>query len=690
MTLRTKLILAFLGLSVVPLGLVTLFSYQSSLRAFHRAVEAESDVVAAEMGRRIEFVTADLGRRMDQLVELPARQADASAEEVPIVAARVLRTPAHVAPILGEAAAFLERLEFVPSVPDRPELPAAARARASARAPQPPRARSPRHPVPAPPPAPPAPAVAPTPAVAAVPAPEKIVVDLERVLADVRAAAAESGNPELADTLLKAIETGVTVGVKGAAIGLRAGADALAREIERKAEATRQKAAAKAALAGGSLEVPVRHGGKLVGKVNAKLDLDRMLTTALAVTRTDKGEIPFAVDARRQVYTPDPADRVRVKTLVAGASPRQPVRVGDWLVVTRQDPSGLTFGIAKPIGESLRELRRAAGRNLALGLLMIGVALIGVMPLSERMTRNLRTLNAGVERIAKGDYSARVPVRSRDEFGSLADAFNRMAHDVEAHQKLVVEQERMHRELELCRQIQSEMLPKDRLRLGLAEVRGVSIPAREVGGDFFNYFLLPGGEIALLVGDVSGKGVSAALLMAKVQALLRARLPLEPDLPQLIDIVDREIEASTPGGVYVTLFAGVLDPATKMLRFVNAGHNPQFVLRAGGGLERLASTGLPVGLYAGHGYSERSLTLADGDLLFFYTDGMVEAENEAGDMFSAERLEALLVAEHEKSVDEVLERVERAVREFRGKAEPFDDATMMALRMDVASKAALV
>jgi serine phosphatase RsbU (regulator of sigma subunit) len=510
------------------------------------------------------------------------------------------------------------------------------------------------------------------------------------VLADVRAATAGAGSPELSDTLLKVIETGVTVGVKGAAIGLRAGADALARELERKARAVQQKAAAKAALAGGSLEVPVRHGGKLVGKVNAKLDLDRVLTTALAVTRTDKGEIPFAIDARRQVYTPDPADKARVRTLVAGASPSQPVRVGDWLVVTRRDPSGLTFGIAKPVGESLRELRRTAGRNLALGLLMIGVALIGVMPLSERMTRNLRTLNAGVEQIAKGDYTARVPVRSRDEFGSLAAAFNRMAHDVEAHQKLVVEQERMRRELELCRQIQTEMLPKDRLRLGLGEVRGVSIPAREVGGDFFNYFLLPDGEIALLVGDVSGKGVSAALLMARVQALLRARLPLEHDLPQLIDIVDREIDASTPGGVYVTLFAGVLDPATKTLRFVNAGHNPQFVLRGGGGLERLASTGLPVGLYAGHGYSERSLTLADGDLLFFYTDGMVEAENEAGDMFGAERLESLLVAEHEKSVDEVLERVERAVREFRGKAEPFDDATMMALRMDVGSQAALV
>jgi len=104
-----------------------------------------------------------------------------------------------------------------------------------------------------------------------------------------------------------------------------------------------------------------------------------------------------------------------------------------------------------------------------------------------------------------------------------------MAAGLESHQKLVVEQERLHRELELCRRIQTEMLPRTRLRLGLAEIKGISIPAREVGGDFFNYFVLPDGSLALVVGDVSGKGVSAALLMANIQATLRARMPLEND-----------------------------------------------------------------------------------------------------------------------------------------------------------------
>jgi sigma-B regulation protein RsbU (phosphoserine phosphatase) len=118
-----------------------------------------------------------------------------------------------------------------------------------------------------------------------------------------------------------------------------------------------------------------------------------------------------------------------------------------------------------------------------------------------------------------------------------------------------------------------------------------------------------------------------------------------------------------------------------VLRYVNAGHNPQFLLRAAGGLEPLSSTGMPIALYAGHGYREMRVALAPGDLLFFYTDGLVETENEAGDMFGAERLQALLATEHHQSVDTVLHRVEHAVTTFRGNAEPFDDATLMAMRI---------
>jgi sigma-B regulation protein RsbU (phosphoserine phosphatase) len=314
-------------------------------------------------------------------------------------------------------------------------------------------------------------------------------------------------------------------------------------------------------------------------------------------------------------------------------------------------------------------------------MLAIMVALVGIAPLSRRMTRNISVLHGGVNQIARGDLSVRVPVRTKDEIGELAQAFNQMARDLDAHQKVIAERERLRGELELCRQIQNEMLPKQPLRLRLAEIKGVSIPAREVGGDFFNYFPLPEGEVGLLVGDVSGKGVGAALLMANIQATLRARLPVDRDLAHLADAIDREVEENTPTSVYLTLFVGILDSSQRTLRYVNAGHNPQFVLRAGGGLERLPSTGLPVGMFAGHGYREASVAVSEGDILFFYTDGITEVENEAGEMFGSERLERMLVDHHMEGVDPLLANIEKALERFRGRAEPFDDATMMVLRV---------
>jgi sigma-B regulation protein RsbU (phosphoserine phosphatase) len=350
------------------------------------------------------------------------------------------------------------------------------------------------------------------------------------------------------------------------------------------------------------------------------------------------------------------------------------------MVVTKKEQSGLTFGIARPLGESLREIRRASVRNLSLGLLVVGLAIVGIVPISHRMTERLRVLTGGVRQLAAGDFHARVPAGSADEFGELARAFNQMAQDLERHQALAIEQERLHRELELSRRIQTEMLPRASLRFGASEIKGISIPAREVGGDFFNYFELPGHRLGLLVGDVSGKGVSAALLMANVQATLRARLPLQTDLAALADLLDRELDDSTPGGVFVTLFLAILDDNREM-RYVNAGHHPQYVLRVDGRVERLSSTGLPIALYSGHGYKESRVSLAPGDLLFFYTDGLVEAEDDRGDQFGPERVEAILIEEHARGVDAVLERIDRDVNAFRGSVEPLDDATLMAMKV---------
>jgi serine phosphatase RsbU (regulator of sigma subunit) len=533
-------------------------------------------------------------------------------------------------------------------------------------------------------PPPPGPATLPAPPVDA-----PLVVDLGEIMAQVRKDVAAEGVPPALAAQLEALGTrlgpALEAGVKIAGSATNAAAVAVAERARERAARARAQAQAemRAAMTGDALAVPVMRRGELVGSVSAQLNLPRTFALVLGSAQPSQGEIPFAIDADGALHASTPEHERMLASLNVTSMRHSGVRQqGDWVIVTREAPSAITFGIARPVAQSLQEIRKASVRSLSLGLGVIGLALIGIIPLSRHMTRNLTTLTDGVQRIARGDFAARVPVRSNDEFGTLATAFNQMARDVEHRQQLVVERERLQRELELCRRIQTEMLPHAPLRLGPTEVKGISIPAREVGGDFFNYFELPGGQIAVLVGDVSGKGISAALLMANIQATLRARLPLEADLAKLTAAVDQEIEASTPPGVYATLFLAILDPEAKSLRYVNAGHHPQFLVR-GDTIVPLTSGGMPVGLFAGHGYTERAVQLADDDLLFFYTDGLVEVENEAGEMFGAERLEALLHAQGRNGIDTLLERAESGVRTFRGAAEPFDDLTIMALRLGV-------
>jgi serine phosphatase RsbU (regulator of sigma subunit) len=658
MSLRTRLIIAFLLLSVVPLTTMTLFSYASSVNAVEIAAQREATDDAADISRRMELVTADVGRRMDKIF-------DTRSEPAWVATAGDMRD--RIEPALGDTAALVERLEFQPM--DDPD-------------PNPhPNVAHPLPPLPVPPVPPKPPGIGgPKSPGAGGPKPTHVVIDVPKVIAEARRAAREStGSADLAPL----IEQGLAAGLPAAEASLKAVAEAMASSQPAAAAAIRDM---QMQVEGRRVEIAVKKGGKLLGKANATLNLDRTLRTVLTFARRDQGEIPFAIDRRGALYTPEPNHREKLQSLgieheAALAAKGRPRRIGEWVVVARQDGSGLTFGIARPLGASLREIRRASVRTLSLGLLVIGLALVGIVPISHRMTRHLTSLSDGVRQLASGDFRARVPVRSKDEFGSLAAAFNQMAEDLERHQVLVVEQERLRRELELSRLIQTQMLPRAGLRLGPAEIRGVSIPAREVGGDFFNYFVLPDGRLALLVGDVSGKGVSAALLMANVQATLRARLPLETDLATLAEGLDREIDKTTPRGVYFTLFIGILEIDGRTLRYVNAGHNPQFVLRGDGGIVPLTSTGLPIALFPEHGYREASIDINPGDLLFFYTDGLVETENETGEMFGAERLQALLTADRSAGIDTVLEHVEQVVRTFRGRTEPFDDATMMALRL---------
>ncbi len=785
MTLRTRLIMAFLVLSVAPLGTATYFSYASQVRALQDLAARETDELSTEMTQRMQLVTTELSARVEQLAEMnqpeavrvsntrPASstpspptvqvsEAPVPAQAEPTTAGQVVNAltrtvtavdEGRIVEALGAAAALLQTVELqgMRGRGERPPLPVGqTRPEGNGRAggeprPQgqrgavPPRFRNtqrpgdpnapPRPPLPpregrgtSPAPGPGAPAEPPAEGGATAPSEDRVVIDMGAIARDMfRQYLPEGGFEKMTPEQRQQIARDVNLRMTGIAEGIKLGAAELARRATeaRGAQASAEASGAPPAaapppaappappaapdpvqvpdkpitrsttLVGNKLDVKLMQDGEMVGQVNATVDLDNLLATVFSPTRRERGEVPFAVGPDGKVYTLSDEDRRVVDDLGPIARPDGPLGktvLRDWIVVTSADPSGsgLRFGIARPVGDSLDALRRTVARNAGFGLLLIGIAIVGVVPLSGRLTRDLSSLTAGVERIANGDYRARVPVRRRDEVGDLASAFNKMAEDVERHQHAAIEQERLRRELELGRQIQSDMLPRAPMNFGLTEVQGVSIPAREVGGDFFNYFALDNGRVALLVGDVSGKGVGAALLMANIQASLRTRLGIGQNLSAIADALDREMGGTGGSRLYSTLFLGIFDPVTRRLEYVNAGHNPQFVLRPGQPLQRMEATGMPVGLYAGQGYTHREVTLEAGDLLFFYTDGCVETENAADDMFGAERLEALLVSLATSASDgpsRVLERVESALARFRGTREPNDDATMMAVRI---------
>jgi len=669
MRLRTKLILAFLGLAVVPLGGSTIHSYYSSQKALRKAAELESMTLAEDLGERLDAASKDLNRRIARITTMPLRsliiqsgQAQGDSAQHPLTA--------PVMAALGEAAPFIEKLEIMPTAPQAPKVQKSPGGQAGLQSP--------------PPPPPPPAAVKPfvfrfegqsvVVDGAKLEELQKMAQEMERWAGERARAAAEAQSRAARNQLLaQAAPSGAKadVGPKDPGRDRRNG-------FQRSEFAWRPEGPVP------RFDAEMRQNGEVVGTVHAEVRPRQLLRSVLMKSERSEGEIPFAIDAEGKIQTARPEDLPKLEKLPVKTTGTGPVdgSTSDWIVATRKDPSsGLTFGIARPIADRLGEIRRTALRNLALGLGIVGLALIGILPLSSRMTRNLTALTRGAEQLARGNLSTRVPVRSKDEFGVLAAAFNRMAEDIGRHEKNVIEQERLRKELELCRRIQEDLLPHGALRSGIVEARGVSIPAREVGGDFFNYFPLPTGDVALLIGDVSGKGLPAALLMANLQATLQARLPLETDLARLAAQLDHQIGSSTPPEVYLTLFMAILDTETRVLRYVNAGHNTQFTLQPGGKVTLLESTGRPLGILPGGPYEEKSVGLRDGDCLFFYTDGLSEAENEEGVEFGTAQIENLLRQTHDGGIDGIIARVEAALRDYRGGQEPADDATMLLVKV---------
>lgn len=298
-----------------------------------------------------------------------------------------------------------------------------------------------------------------------------------------------------------------------------------------------------------------------------------------------------------------------------------------------------------------------------------------------------------------------VPLLVRSELIGVLTAYNRrggrdfteedqrLLSIVAAQSAQIVENARLHEEeralrrvedeIRLASEIQTGLLPKSPPCVPGYEIAGASFPAEVVGGDYFDFISgTHGGAVAICLGDVSGKGLSAALLMANLQATIRGQALLNLPPGECVTHANALLARSTDPEKFATFFYGVLDPQEHVLAYSNAGHDPPLLVSRQKGVSRLETGGLVLGFLDQSAYEEASVPIAPGDLLVAYSDGVTEATNGRDEPFGSERLLGLLEDGLEKPVDEVIASVVAAVREHAGDAPQSDDITIVAVKRE--------
>jgi phosphoserine phosphatase RsbU/P len=251
----------------------------------------------------------------------------------------------------------------------------------------------------------------------------------------------------------------------------------------------------------------------------------------------------------------------------------------------------------------------------------------------------------------------------------------RLRVEAEEKKRLEAENNRMVTELNLARDIQMSLVPSVALARGPWEVHGTVVPARQVGGDYYDYFPLGDGRFGITIADVSGKGVPAALLMSNVQASLRAFCNGDREITEAIRQVNRSVARSAAGGKFITLFYGEVDYERGVLRFTNAGHNYPMLRRRDGSIEELTEGGLLLGLFDDAEYERGEVAFAPGDALLLYSDGISEATDSRGNQFGEDRLRTIWQSCCALPSGEIIGCLLKDVEQFRGSAGQSDDMT---------------
>jgi serine phosphatase RsbU (regulator of sigma subunit) len=328
---------------------------------------------------------------------------------------------------------------------------------------------------------------------------------------------------------------------------------------------------------------------------------------------------------------------------------------------------------------------------VALGILLLIIwasALVMGSLLVRSITSAVHELFVGTERIQQGDFAHRIRIESGDQLEDLAGSFNRMSASIDHLLLVQREKQRLDDELRIAREIQKSLLPVTPPRLAGLDVADLCEPAREVGGDYYDFFELGPRQLAVLIADVSGKGTSAALYMAELKGLMLALSRAGHSPRRVLIDVNRLLADHLDNRSFITMTYAVIDLERRTLTAARAGHTPLIVV-SGGRSEVITPDGMVLGLRL-PGASERfeavlaehTRPLLPGDVIVLYTDGITEAMDSSGELFGDAALARVLAGQRDRDAAGIRERVVRDVRAFVGDAEPHDDMTMVVLKLD--------
>lgn len=339
--------------------------------------------------------------------------------------------------------------------------------------------------------------------------------------------------------------------------------------------------------------------------------------------------------------------------------------------------------------------------DFAQGILVAFLAIVGLLALVElisvvigiSMTRTItgavHNLYEGTLRIGAGDFSTHVPVKGTDQLADLGNSFNQMTEQLAGLVEVAKEKERLQSEVSIATEVQARLFPHTAPLMKTIQLLGSCDPARSVSGDYYDYLVLPSGNLALAIGDVAGKGISAALLMASIQSIMRTQLVAgliksgavdgHVSTAGIVEQLSKQLYANTSPEKYATFFFGVYDDTSRILRYTNAGHlSPLHV--SGGNIVPLEVTGTVVGMFPSMSYEERQISLGANDLLIAYTDGISEPENAYGEEFGVERLADVVMKYQACELKEMVAKVREAVTHWSNTPELPDDMTVLIAR----------